>query len=83
MSWKILQILVSDANYLHLLLFLVLHVFLPNATRVPFVAGDFLHQKVDLKNLNSKPKYRVLSQTLAEAIKGTPYVLAWTALGSV
>ncbi|XP_067210522.1 transferrin isoform X2 [Linepithema humile] len=45
--------------------------------------GDFLHQKVDLKNLNSKPKYRVLSQTLAEAIKGTPYVLAWTALGSI
>lgn len=51
---------------------------------MPFTsAGDFLHQKIDLKNLNSKPKYRVLSQTLAEAIKGTPYVLAWTTLGSV
>lgn len=47
------------------------------------VAGDFYYEKIDNKNTNRMPKYRVLGPTLAEAIKRVPYLLAWTSLGSV
>lgn len=47
------------------------------------VAGDFYYEKIDNKSINRLPKYRVLGPTLAEAIKGVPYLLAWTSLGSV
>ncbi|XP_011156703.1 transferrin [Solenopsis invicta] len=45
--------------------------------------GDFYYEKIDTKNINRLPKYRVLGPTLAEAIKRIPYLLAWTPLGSI
>ncbi|XP_018049923.1 PREDICTED: transferrin [Atta colombica] len=46
-------------------------------------AGDFYYERIDNKNINRLPKYRVLGPTLAEAIKRVPYLLAWTSLGSI
>ncbi|XP_011641592.1 serotransferrin isoform X1 [Pogonomyrmex barbatus] len=46
-------------------------------------AGDFYYERIDHKNINRMPRYRVLGPTLAEAIKRVPYVIAWTSLGSI
>ncbi|XP_036151373.1 transferrin isoform X2 [Monomorium pharaonis] len=45
--------------------------------------GDFYYERIDTKNINRLPRYRILGPTLAEAIKKVPYLLAWTPLGSI
>lgn len=45
--------------------------------------GDFSYQKIDHRNINAKPKYRILGPTLADTLHEVPYFFAWTTLGSI
>ncbi|XP_072760002.1 transferrin isoform X2 [Anoplolepis gracilipes] len=45
-------------------------------------AGDFYHEKIDHRNINRKPKYRILGPSI-DTLQGIPYLLAWTTLGSI
>ncbi|KMQ96612.1 transferrin isoform x4 [Lasius niger] len=44
-------------------------------------AGDFYYEKIDHRNINRRPKYRILGPT--DTSHGVPYLLAWTTLGSI
>ncbi|KAM0730836.1 Transferrin [Formica fusca] len=45
--------------------------------------GDFYHEKIDHRNVNRMPKYRILGPTLTDTSQEVPYLLAWTTLGSI